>query len=298
MTPWPVEHDGDEYQPVPRSWLDHPDAYHRQHRTGPRLLAVSVALRNHRTLRVRYVHPRSDEVLVCQTAAVERNNGHCPEALVNGTGWPHSLHPGPSEPTDVRRECETEHLQDLWGDRLDQASHEDGSKELIADGGTRVPQNPMHPKRTGSSVESVVIDGEEGLSTVGDREAAWHDAVTTTALTPTDERPFGSICVVETDTPVEIKGCLPEVQNGDGTVSGRWYIKREAHEQLTESSGVYWFTVYAPRPETPILAQIVVPAAVVNDLLAGSWYDNGRREVAKLTWTTILRESEVSNRAE
>lgn len=150
--------------------------------------------------------------------------------------------------------------------------------------------NAMHPKRTGSSVEAAVIDSEPGLEWVSDGEARDYDAVTTELLTPTLSRPFGGICVVESETPVEIKGCIPTHNHGR---SGQWYIKRRSHEQLVEQRGVYWLVVYAPQPNTPLLSQLVVPAATVGDFLDGSWYDNGRREVAKLTWKRIIDEESL-----
>jgi hypothetical protein len=132
---WPVEYDGDEYQPIPRSWLAHPNAYHRQNRAGPRLFAVSAAVLNSRTIRVRYIHPTDSGVLVCQTAGDHHENGIAPEALLNGTGWPHSLHPGPSDSVDTTRESEVEHFRELWGDRLDELDQDGESKRVVADGG-------------------------------------------------------------------------------------------------------------------------------------------------------------------
>jgi len=148
--------------------------------------------------------------------------------------------------------------------------------------------NPLHPKRAGSSVEAEVIDREPGLSFVDDSEASWHDARTIELLTPTDERPFGGVCVVERDTPVEIKGTLPEHENGNRKAPGRWYIKRPTHEKLESENGVYYLTVYAPRPSTPLLAAMIVPAATVGDLLTDSWYENRGRDVARLSWTRIF----------
>jgi hypothetical protein len=150
------------------------------------------------------------------------------------------------------------------------------------------PDNPLHPKRAGSSVESAVVNVEPDLEFVGDSEAEWHDARTTAVLTPTRERPFGGVCVVERDTPVEIKGTLPEHENGDGTAPGRWYIKRPTHERLEAENGVYYFVVYEPKPSTPLLARLVVPAATVGDILEGSWYENRGRDVARLSWTRLI----------
>jgi len=114
--------------------------------------------------------------------------------------------------------------------------------------------NPLHPKRAGSRVESVVVDTEPALTTVGDSEATWHDAATVDQLTATPERPLDGWSVVPSDTPVEIKATVPEHQNGDGTVPGRWYLKRKAHGQLVAADGVYYLTVYAPKPATPVIA--------------------------------------------
>nr|WP_201289231.1 hypothetical protein [Halovenus carboxidivorans] len=146
----------------------------------------------------------------------------------------------------------------------------------------------LHPKRTGSSVEAAVIEREPALAPVDDREAEWHDAETVEVLAPRPNRPLGGVCLVEPETPVEIKGCIPEQSNGDGQTPGRWYIKRVSHDQLVDAGAFYYLTVYAPLPETPLIASMVVPAATVGDLLDGSWYDNGRREVAKLGWPRIF----------
>jgi len=159
------------------------------------------------------------------------------------------------------------------------------------------PSNPLHPKRAGSSVEAVVINSEPDLELVGDSEATWHDARTTGLLTPTDERPFGGVCVVERDTPVEIKGTLPEHENGDRAVPGRWYIKRPTHNQLKSENGVYYLTVYAPRPSTPLLAAMIVPAATIGDILAENWYENRGRDVARLSWPRIFDRDAIGGGA-
>ena len=146
-----------------------------------------------------------------------------------------------------------------------------------------------HPKRLGCSVEAAVIDADDDLEYVPDREAEWFDARTTAPITPEPTRPLGSVCVVPAETPVEIKGCIPEQSNGSRTTPGRWYIKRGSHEQLLQMRGHYYLVVYAPTPDTPILSETIVPAAAVGDLLNGSWYDNGREgQVAKLTWKKVI----------
>lgn len=151
-------------------------------------------------------------------------------------------------------------------------------------------ESPLHPKRAGSNVEAVVIDTEPGLEYVGDSEAEWHDAQTTKLLTPTAERPVDGVCVVEDGTPTEIKAVIPEHQNGR---SGTFYIRRKAHDQLLDAGGVYYLTVYAPKPDTPLLASRITPAATVDRLLQDYWYDNGRREVAKLSWPRVISKDRV-----
>ena len=154
-----------------------------------------------------------------------------------------------------------------------------------------------HPKRLGESVEARVINRDPDIQTVTDREAYEYDAVTVAPITPEATRPLGSICVVPSGSPIEIKGCLPEVSNGSGTTAGRWYVKRETHEQLRQVRGHYYLVVYAPQPDTPILAETIVPAAVVGDLLNGSWSDSGRDEgeVGKLPWTAVVEQERVTS---
>lgn len=114
---WPVTWDGDGYEPLPESWVAHPDAEDRDARQGPRLLAVSAGVRSSSLLRVRYAHPQTGEVLVSSTNATEGDGGFVPTGL-DGQGWPRSLRPGRSEPVGRLRGCEWEHIQALWSDRL------------------------------------------------------------------------------------------------------------------------------------------------------------------------------------
>lgn len=128
---WPVEYSGHEYQPIPESWIDHPNSYHREQRGGPRLFAVSAVVVNSRTIRIRYLHPTNAGVLVCQTAACDVENGVAPAAMQNGKGWPHSLHPGRSDAVDVRRACEVEHFAELWVSRLDDVDASAADSEVM-----------------------------------------------------------------------------------------------------------------------------------------------------------------------
>lgn len=153
------------------------------------------------------------------------------------------------------------------------------------------------PKERGQSVEAAVIDACAALRPIGDSEAEWYDAETVGLLEPSYERPFYGIPVVESGTPVEVKGACVVTGNGDRDTAGRWYVRRAAHEQLLDAGGVYLLAVYAPKPETPVLREAVVPASLLDEHLAGSWYSvDGERsedEVAKLAWPTIIDRERV-----
>jgi len=154
--------------------------------------------------------------------------------------------------------------------------------------------NPLHPKRAGSSVEAVVINREPHLTSVGDSEAEWHDARSTGQLSSSAERPLDGWCVVPSDAPVEIKSVVPQHANGGSeTVPGRWYIKRQAHEQLLQADGVYYLVIYAPVPETPPVATQITPAARLDHLLEDRWYQCRGRDVARLRWNEVIDENRV-----
>jgi len=154
--------------------------------------------------------------------------------------------------------------------------------------------NLLHPKRAGSSVEALVINQEPNLTSVGDSEAEWHDARSTDQLHPRAERPLDAWCVVPDDVPVEIKSAVPEHSNGGSeTVTGRWYIKRHAHQRLLEVDGVYYLVVYAPVPDTPLVATQITPAARLDHLLEDKWYQCRGRDVARLRWNEIIDEDRV-----
>ncbi|WP_265109603.1 hypothetical protein [Halosolutus halophilus] len=148
------------------------------------------------------------------------------------------------------------------------------------------------PKASGDAIEATVVQDVDEFEHVGDRTATWHDAKTTTLLEPRRSLPFYGIVLVEPAVPVEIKGCQVETGNGDRSTRGRFYVKRSAHEQLLEAAGMYLFVVYLPRPGLPQIARAIVPATIVDELLAGRWYDVGgersESEVAKLAWSHVI----------
>lgn len=153
-------------------------------------------------------------------------------------------------------------------------------------------------KDIGDSVESVVINREPGLEPVGDAVATWYDARTVECLDPSSRRPFLGIPLVESGTEVEIKGACVTRSNGTRECPGHWYIKREAHEELLEAGGVYILVVYAPFPDTPVLASAVVPASILDEHLRGSWYevsaDRSESEVVQLSWSRLIDRERVS----
>jgi len=158
------------------------------------------------------------------------------------------------------------------------------------------PSGPLAPKAVGTSVESDQIQFEP-LEAVHDSEATWCDARTVALWTPSSDRPFLGTCVVESGTSIEIKAASVSRSNGTRQSAGHWYIKRAAHERLLADAGVYLLTVYAPRPSTPILASVVIPASLLDEHLTDRWYDvDGSRSeerVAQLTWSALIDSEDV-----
>ncbi|MFP9192996.1 hypothetical protein ACLI4Q_15250 [Natrialbaceae archaeon A-CW1-1] len=153
------------------------------------------------------------------------------------------------------------------------------------------------PKASGDALESYVIQEFEPLEYVGDRTATWHDARTTTLLEPSPTLTFYGVCLVEIDTPVEIKGCQLQTGNGSRPTRGRYYVKRDAHERLLEAAGMYLLVVYLPRPGLPQVARAIVPASLIDELLKGRWYavdsDRSENEVAKLAWSHVINPTAI-----
>ena len=148
------------------------------------------------------------------------------------------------------------------------------------------------PKASGDAIEAHVIQEVGSLEYVGDRTATWHDARTTAVLEPRRSLTFYGIVLVEPETPVEIKACQLETSNGNRWTHGRFYVKRQAHDQLLEAAGMYLLVVYLPRPGLPQVARALVPASLFDELLRDRWYDVGgsrsESEVAKLAWSHVI----------
>jgi len=114
---WSFEVDGEEFQPIPESWVE---AGIDDNSGQPRLYAVSAAVLSRGMLAVRYAHPRNPGVLRATMPATEGSSGGTiPAALPRGS-WPRSTVPSPGlEPTGVIRARERDHLETLWSDRVD-----------------------------------------------------------------------------------------------------------------------------------------------------------------------------------
>jgi len=153
-------------------------------------------------------------------------------------------------------------------------------------------------KAIGGSVESEVIDTDPKLEYVPDSETERYDAITVDCLDPSCERPHLGIPLVESGTEVEIKGACVVRSNGSRQSPGHWYIRRESHEWLLDFAGVYLLAVYAPREDTPILRSVIIPASLLDEILAEYWYvsracDRPDRTVAQISWTRVIDRERV-----
>ncbi|QLG62190.1 hypothetical protein [Halorarum salinum] len=153
----------------------------------------------------------------------------------------------------------------------------------------------------GEDLELRITESESALEHVPKTETFRYDARTTTLLEGRPERPLAGVLLLEEGTPVEIKTTRPWVRNGVGRCRGRFYIKQPSHEVLLEAGGAYYLAVYERRqtpsgPEVEIVAAIIVPASIVEEL-RGSWCETGRADgpVARLSWTAVLREDDLES---
>lgn len=147
------------------------------------------------------------------------------------------------------------------------------------------------PKLVGDAHETQTCNDLDALEPVDDQDADWHDAQLVAPLTAADDlRLFGQ-AAIPAGRPVEIKSCQQWISDGaDGRRRGRWYIKRNAHQQLVDHHGVYLFVVY--HGDTgQVLSRIAAPSYKIGTRtrewsdVSGEW---GDAEVSKLTWTALL----------
>jgi hypothetical protein len=159
-----------------------------------------------------------------------------------------------------------------------------------------------HSQGIGKFVSGALIQANP-IEHVGDAEATWHDARTVRCWDPTPEQPFLGTPLVERETPVELKGtCVVRSNGASRQRAGQWHIVRRCHERLVDAAGVYLLAVYAPRPETPILRSVVIPASLMDEHLDGRWYqvgdDRSEDAIAQVTWTVLIDRERVSGSRE
>lgn len=157
-------------------------------------------------------------------------------------------------------------------------------------------------KANGDSLQASTINAFDALAAVPDDEAEWHDAKTVALLTPANDLRFQSTCVLERGTEVEIKACQYKIGNGSNkTRTGRWYIKKRAHERLLAVGGAYLLLVYTgnKQDEDDVLTvheRVVIPASIVDELIT-TWSNpgDGRDEqaVARVPWPYVLPQDSV-----
>jgi hypothetical protein len=152
------------------------------------------------------------------------------------------------------------------------------------------PQYPAN-KRAGISTEvAVTTDHVPELQLVPDDVVEYYDAVATSLVTPRSDLPFVGLCLLERETPVEIKSVVATYADGS---RGRFYVRPEQHDQLFEAAGVYLFAV-CDGTDRDVIALKIVPATTV-DAVIESWIDggDGRSDYAQLAWSRVFDACEV-----
>jgi len=157
------------------------------------------------------------------------------------------------------------------------------------------------PKAIGEDVEELVLTTVDGLRAAVDPED-WYDAHAETVIGPrcAGDLTFGSIAVLDAGTRVEIKACKRYVSNGADSRPGRWMLQTDQHERLIDDRAVYLLAVYEEANGQKFLREMLaVPATILDEVLADSWYDVDRHEseVAQLAWPNVIGR-EVSADAE
>ena len=157
-------------------------------------------------------------------------------------------------------------------------------------------------KRNGDALEADQIAQEETLVGVSDDEAEWHDARTIAVLSPHESLQFGSTCLLERGTAVEVKAAhLLIKRSGSWRGPGVWYIKQRAHERILEAAGAYLLVVYQngeadDTDHLDVLRRIVIPASIVDELIQ-SWSNAGddrdERAVARVAWDRVFDRDEL-----
>jgi len=153
-------------------------------------------------------------------------------------------------------------------------------------------------KAIGTDVERLVCDAL-AVEAVA-RDDAHHDAETSGLLAPdTVDAPFPVVFVgtplVAVGSDVEIKACKRRTSDGSRSRSGRWNFKGRddgQHATLLDRAAYYALTVYdngedGSAASRRVLAVALVPASLVDTVLADRWLEVDRAEgtMARLPWS-------------
>ena len=154
-------------------------------------------------------------------------------------------------------------------------------------------RGPVSSKRAGENAEAAVLEAVDGLEYCPDTDTEHADARVETLVEPSRRLPFVGICLLEANTLIEIKSAIPRLASGR---RGRFYLRREQHAQLRDAGGSYLIAVCEPRPDREPVAMKVVPATVVDDVIA-TWRSAGadRPACSQLAWSRIFDASEVED---
>jgi len=136
-----------------------------------------------------------------------------------------------------------------------------------------------------------VIDAVPELAYLPDTEVEHADAKVETTISPRSGLPSVTLPVVEQETLVEIKSAIVRLDSGG---HGRFYLRREQHEQVRAAGGVYLFAVCEPPPDRAILALKFVAATSLDDIVS-TWRHAGpdRPEYTQLRWGRIFDADEI-----
>jgi hypothetical protein len=141
------------------------------------------------------------------------------------------------------------------------------------------------PRESGEHVEHNIVERFDPIDPVPEALDRF-DAVASRPIGP-DEVPMRT-CLVDRGSELEVKACQGRTSSGK---RGRWLFRVRQHHQLLEACGYYVLAVYDPKPGHPIREVVIVPAAIVDELL-GEWTSIGadRAEVAttKLSWSRVI----------
>lgn len=153
-------------------------------------------------------------------------------------------------------------------------------------------------RQVGESAEAEVVQVIDGLRSVPDATAEFHDAVVESPITPSHECPMVGICLLEPGVCVELKSTIPWYDLG--TQRGRFQVRRGQHQRLLEDGGVYLFAVCVPERQRRPVAMKVVPATTVDhEVVDGlAWISAGadREDYCQFSWSRVFDEQEVDSR--